>query len=103
MGRDRKKYMPWKVCNIDAIKQGTYWPNQTHLFTHPFYYIEYNIAQISVCEFYQRSKENYKKSWRDYSNLCHAGGSRNYLDLLKIGNLSNPFLDGTVKKYVNLL
>ena len=93
-----KKYMPWKVCNIDAIKQGTYWPNQTHLFTHPFYYIEYNIAQISVCEFYQRSKENYKKSWRDYSNLCHAGGSRNYLDLLKIGNLSNPFLDGTVKK-----
>jgi M3 family oligoendopeptidase len=92
-----KKYMPWKICDTEAIKHGIYWPNQTHPFTHPFYYIEYNIAQISVCEFYKRTKENYQQAWKDYSNLCHAGGSKNYLKLLRIGNLSNPFSDGAVE------
>lgn len=93
-----EKYMPWRVKDSDAIKRGTYFPNQSHLFTHPFYYIEYNIAQISVLEFYERSKHNWNKSCTDYSNLCKAGGSTNYLNLLKIGNLSNPFSQDNVTK-----
>lgn len=93
-----QKYMPWRVCNSESIKLGTYWPNQSHLFTHPFYYIEYDIAQISVFEFYRRSKDNYKQAWKDYSKLCHTGGSMNYLDLLNVGNLANPFADNAVAK-----
>ena len=33
------------------MKSGTYWPNQSHLFTMPFYYIEYDVAQKSVLNF----------------------------------------------------
>ncbi|WP_455718741.1 hypothetical protein [Anaerosporobacter sp.] len=88
--------MPWRISDLEAIKRGTYWPNQSHLFTHPFYYIEYNIAQINVFEFYERSKHNYKQTWQDYSNLCKSGGSTNYLNLLKAGNLSNPFTPNTI-------
>lgn len=91
-----RKYMPWRISDLEAIKKGTYWPNQSHLFTHPFYYIEYNIAQINVFEFYERSKHNYKQTWQDYSNLCKSGGSTNYLNLLKAGNLSNPFTPNTI-------
>ena len=93
-----KEYMPWRMSNLEAIKAGTYWPNQTHLFTHPFYYIEYDIAQMSVFEFYGRSKSNFKQTWNEYSKLCHAGGSLNYLDLLKVGNLTNPFTDNALEK-----
>ena len=92
------KYMPWKVCDLDSIKDGTYWPNQSHIFIHPFYYIEYNIAQISVFEFYERSKHNYDQACKDYTNLCKTGGSMNYLNLLKVGNLSNPFSQDIVTK-----
>ena len=92
------KYMPWRINNPDAIKNGTYWPNQTHLFTHPFYYIEYNIAQMSVFEFYERSKENYNLAWKDYSKLCHTGGSLNYRKLLEIGGLTNPFSRNAIDK-----
>ncbi|HEX2986314.1 MAG TPA: M3 family metallopeptidase [Caproiciproducens sp.] len=93
-----KKYMPWRICDSESVKRGAYWPNQPHIFTHPFYYIEYDIAQISVFEFYKRSKENYRQAWKDYSNLCHAGGSKNYLELLKIGNLASPFSNNAVEK-----
>lgn len=91
-----KKYMPWRKSDLEAVKQGTYWPNQTHLFTHPFYYIEYNIAQMNVFEFYERSKHNFKQTWKDYSNLCKAGGSMNYFNLLAEGNLTNPFTPKTI-------
>lgn len=93
-----RRYMPWRIYNPEAIKHGTYWPNQTHLFTHPFYYIEYNIAQMSVFEFYGRSKDNYSQTWKDYSKLCHTGGSLNYLKLLDVGGLSNPFSENAISK-----
>lgn len=93
-----RKYMPWVAINPDDIKNGTYWPNQSHLFTHPFYYIEYDVAQMSVFEFYESSKHNFQASWNDYNRLCHNGGSKGYLELLKESNLSNPFSDDNVTK-----
>lgn len=92
------KYMPWVEINLDDIKNGTYWPNQSHLFTHPFYYIEYDIAQMSVFEFYERSKQNYQAAWNDYNHLCQNGGSRGYRELLKESNLSNPFSEDNLTK-----
>jgi M3 family oligoendopeptidase len=92
------KYMPWRSNDLEAIKLGTYWPNQPHLFTHPFYYIEYDIAQISVFEYYERLKHNYGQTWQDYFNLCKTGGSLDYLELLKVGNLSNPFSEDTIAR-----
>lgn len=92
------KYMPWVVINLADVKSGTYWPNQSHLFTKPFYYIEYDVAQMSVFEFYERSKHDYKSSWNDYNKLCQNGGSKTYLELLQDCNLSNPFLEGNVSR-----
>lgn len=92
------KYMPWIVINLADVKSGTYWPNQSHLFTMPFYYIEYDVAQMSVFEFYERSKHDYKSSWNDYNKLCQNGGSKTYLGLLQDSNLSNPFLEGNVSR-----
>lgn len=93
-----RRYMPWVVINQDDIKNGTYWPNQSHLFTCPFYYIEYDVAQMSVFEFYAHSKQNYQASWNDYNRLCQNGGSKGYSELLMESNLSNPFLEDNVTK-----
>ena len=38
---------------------------------------------------------NYRK---DYLCLCRAGGTKGYFELLEIGNLLNPFREGTVEK-----
>ncbi len=93
-----QKYMPWIQVDMDAIHEGKCWPHQTHIVETPFYYIEYDVAQISTYEFHLRMQQDYKKAWADYMKLCRAGGSKSYFDLLAIANLSNPFAEKTVEK-----
>jgi oligoendopeptidase F len=92
------KYMPWKQIDREAIQTGKAWPHQTHLVEHPFYYIEYDIAQISTYEFHLKMQQNREKAWGDYLNLCRAGGSKSYPELLELANLSNPFGEGVAER-----
>ena len=45
-------------------------------------------------------KTDRKAAWEDYLRLCRAGGTKGYFDLLKEGNLLNPFHEGTVKESI---
>jgi oligoendopeptidase F len=35
--------------------------------------------------------ENFENAWKDYYELCCAGGSKNFLELLPIAKVSSPF------------
>jgi len=43
-------------------------------------------------------QQDHKKEWDGYLNLCRAGGSKSYFELLATTNLSNPFAVGTVER-----
>ncbi len=72
-----------------------------HIFLYPFYYIDYALAQMCAFQYYGRMKTDRKKAWTDYLRLCRAGGTRGYFELLELGDLLNPFHDGTVAASVN--
>lgn len=91
------KYMPWHNISLEEIHQGICWPRQTHIVETPFYYIQYDIAQMSTYEFYLRMKNNHEQAWSDHTKLCSAGGSKSYLELLKTAALSNPFTGKTLE------
>ena len=94
-----KKYMPWRDYDGNAfMEEGGFWMQKQHIFLYPFYYIEYALAQICAFQYYGRMKEDRSAAWGDYLNLCKAGGTKGYFELLKIGNLLNPFSEGTVEK-----
>ena len=63
--------------------------------------MEYALAQICAFQFSLRMLDDQPAAWADYLRLCRAGGSRGYFELLKIGNLENPFAEGTVEKAVS--
>ncbi len=90
-------YTPWKKYDNSFLAKGNYWIRQSHIFTNPFYYIDYTLAQNCAHQFWIKDQENHAKAWEDYNRLCKAGGSMSFLDLLKVANLKNPFIDGTVK------
>lgn len=96
-----EKYLPFKDYeDNDFLKRGGYWLRQGHIFGEPFYYIDYTLAQVCAFQFWVKDREDHEKAWEDYLTLCKAGGSMPFLSLVKLGNLDNPFVDGTIKRVV---
>ncbi|MBQ9196801.1 MAG: M3 family oligoendopeptidase [Clostridia bacterium] len=96
-----KEYMPWRDYDGNAfLEEGGFWMQKQHIFLYPFYYIDYALAQMCAFQYYGRMKENRPQAWQDYLRLCRAGGTKGYFELLQVGDLLNPFRDGTVEKSV---
>ena len=99
-----KKYLPYKSYEEnDFLERGGYWFRQGHIFTDPFYYVDYTLAQVCAFQFLKKSLENREKAWADYLDLCNKGGSMAFTDLLKVAGLDSPFEEGSIKKMVPVL
>ena len=104
-----KQYLPFKKYEEDQfLEDGGFWFRQGHIFSSPFYYIDYTLAQVCALEYWALSQEDYKKAWESYLSLCKQGGSKSFLGLVEHAKLKNPFKDGTIKsvmepitKYLN--
>lgn len=97
-----EKYMPWrKYDNDEFMERGGFWYHKLHIFLYPFYYINYTLTTMGAMEFKKRYLENKDEAWRDYLNLCKAGSSKSYLELLKVANLSVPFEEGSVARAIS--
>ena len=98
-----RKYTPYKVYENDLLERGGWWYRQGHIFSSPFYYIDYTLAQVCAHQFFVKDMENHENAWNDYYSLCKLGGSKTFLELLKEANLENPFEDGSLTKTMNRL
>ena len=92
-----KKYLPTRdYGEVNELKNGIFWFKQGHIFSSPFYYIDYTLAQVCAFQFWIKSREDREKAWQDYLNLCKLGGSKSFFQLMKSANLKNPFEEGTL-------
>lgn len=92
-----KKYLPLKDYeDNDLYNRGGFFFKQLHIFTSPFYYIDYTLAQVCALQFFIRSQKEGKKAWDDYVRLCKEGGSKPFLELVELAGLKNPFLPETI-------
>lgn len=96
-----KKYLPFRDYEEnDFLQRGGYWFRQGHIFSSPFYYIDYTLAQVCAFQFWDKTQKNREKAWSDYIRLCKAGGSQSFLELVALADLKNPFESGTIKEVV---
>lgn len=94
-----RKYLPdIDYAGNEYLENGGFFYIQGHLFWQAFYYIDYTLAQVCAFQFLSKSRENREKAMEDYLALCRVGGSKSFLDLLKVAGLDNPFEDGTIQK-----
>ncbi len=68
------------------------WQRQMHLFNHPFYYIEYGIAQLGALQLWIRSLEEGESAAIDgYMRALALGGSRPLPELFAAAGLEFDF------------
>ncbi len=95
------KYLPHRnYAENQILDKGAFWFRQGHIFTDPFYYIDYTLAQVCAFQFFVKFNEDRESAWSDYLKLCNAGGSKPFLELVELANLKNPFVKGTVESVV---
>ncbi|MEO7300398.1 MAG: M3 family oligoendopeptidase [Verrucomicrobiota bacterium] len=79
------------------------WHRQLHIFLHPFYYVEYGIAQLGALQVWANSKKEKAKALRDYQNALALGGSRPLPELFSAAGCKFDFSTETVKPLVKLV
>jgi oligoendopeptidase F len=79
------------------------WHRQLHIFIHPFYYIEYGIAQIGALQVWANSKRERTKALKEYKRALELGGSRPLPELFQAAGCRFAFDRNTLKPLVELL
>ncbi len=86
-------YMPWMKLDGDIpfYSDGEGWQRQHHIYSSPFYYIDYCLAQTVALEFWAMIQKDRADAWDHYMAYTKQGGSRTFTDLLKNAGLDSPF------------
>ena len=86
--------------NISYFAKGGWWQRQLHIYMHPFYYIDYCLAQSAAFMLYNIMRENYEAGWEKYIALVNKGAELTYTQLLAEMGLDSPFEEGALRRIV---
>jgi oligoendopeptidase F len=78
------------------------WHRQLHIFLHPFYYVEYGIAQLGALEVWGNSRRNRALALKDYKRALALGGSRPLPDLFHAAGCSFRFDAAAIRPLIQL-
>ena len=79
------------------------WHRQLHIFIHPFYYIEYGIAQLGALQIWAHSRENRARALADYQHGLSLGGSRPLPELFAAAGCRFDFTASTIRPLMQLV
>ncbi len=78
------------------------WHRQLHIFIHPFYYIEYGIAQLGALQVWANSKRDKVKALADYKKSLALGGSRPLPELFQAAGCIFQFDAAAIRPLIQL-
>ncbi len=95
-----EKYQPFIKYDEDHPFHalGGAWMKKDHIFTSPFYYIDYCLAHICALQLWNLSREDMKTALMKYDKLCSLGGTDTLLKLLEKSELESPFNTDIIKQ-----
>ena len=86
-----------------ADARGHLWHRQLHIFTSPFYYVEYGIAQLGALQVWANSKQDRAAALGQYKAALALGGSRPLPELFAAAGCRFEFSGATMRPLVRLL
>ena len=92
-------YMPWMKLDgeIPFYAEGEGWQRQHHIYSSPFYYIDYCLAQTVSLQFWKMIQADRADAWAHYMAYTVQGGSRVFTELLRNAGLESPFEEACLR------
>ncbi len=91
----------WDGLSAERARE---WHRQPHLFIHPFYYIEYGIAQLGALGLWLHARQHGAESGlAHYKRAMALGGSRPLPELFAAAGLTFDFGEATVARLAGAL
>jgi oligoendopeptidase F len=63
------------------IEKETGWHRKLHIFTDPFYYVEYGLAQLGALQVWRNARKDQRRAVADYRAALALGGTRGLAQL----------------------
>jgi oligoendopeptidase F len=83
--------------------QGSLWHRQLHLYVHPFYYIEYGIAQLGALQLWVNARRNRASALAAYRRALALGGSRPLPELFAAAGCRLDFSAAALRPLLKLI
>jgi len=91
--------LDWSGCEAARAYS---WQRQLHIFLHPFYYVEYGIAQLGALQVWANSKTDKAKALNNYKASLALGGSLPLPELFAAAGCKFQFDAATIKPLIQL-
>lgn len=104
--RLEEKYTPYKRAlykGCEYLAKGHRWLTQGHIFSSPFYYIDYTLAQVMAFQYFNLDRKNHELAWKRYLKICKLGGKFPFRTLVTKAGMKDPFAPGIIEKSVRPL
>ncbi len=93
-----QRYRPYiDFGGLPFYGRGAGWQRQMHIYSSPFYYIEYCMAQVMSLQFFALANEDHEKAWKKYMDFVRLGGTKTFVDLAHAVGLRSPLDEDCVK------
>lgn len=95
-----KQYKPHLTYEEESsfYAEGGFWQRQHHIYSFPFYYIDYVIAQTNAFQYKIWMQKDYRAAWKSYLAFCEASASDFFTCMLKDAGLDSPFEPGIIRR-----
>ncbi len=85
------RFMPGLDYSGFESEKVTGWHRKMHIFSAPFYYIEYGLAQVGALQVWRNSLHDYEQAVADYRKALRLGGTRSLSDLFTVAGARFAF------------
>lgn len=94
-----KLYRPYiEDDGLPCYGRGAGWQRQHHIYTSPFYYIDYCLAQTVALQFWNEMEKDWDEAWKKYRKFVGMGGTKTFVELVETVGLKSPLKEGALKE-----
>ena len=90
-----RTYLPWRNHgDLAHTAKGGFWQKQLHIYSGPFYYIDYTLAGTVALQLWSKLDDDFDGAFDAWLALCRRGGEAPFRALVADAGLQSPFERG---------